>query len=167
MAQEIPCKVCEAGRLQRRRRYRMSGIVVLIGYILLIPSVIGMASATVTCAGTGAAVETASRESQDDARNALMTASIPPDIVERVLSMETLSDSTRARLTREQQRVVDDTRLELSATTLGTDAGAAVVGLGSAFIFVTSLVGGLLGWLLVMKKTILQCNRCGAAVAAS
>jgi len=32
---------------------------------------------------------------------------------------------------------------------------------------VTSFVGGLLGWLLVMKKRILQCTFCGAVVNAS
>src|SRR5579863_2949791 len=39
---EVKCKTCDVGALRKIRKYRMSGIVVLIGYILLIPSVIGL-----------------------------------------------------------------------------------------------------------------------------
>ena len=52
----------------------------------------------------------------------------------------------------------------------GTNAaatGAAIVGGFGVFLIIASLVGGLLGWLLVMRKTVLQCDRCGAVVAAS
>lgn len=37
------CKVCERGALVKRKIYRMSGPVVVIGYILLIPSMLSMA----------------------------------------------------------------------------------------------------------------------------
>jgi hypothetical protein len=32
---------------------------------------------------------------------------------------------------------------------------------------VGSFVGGLLGWILIMKKTVLQCTNCQAVVNAS
>jgi hypothetical protein len=38
----IQCKTCDVGELVLERRYRMSGVVVAIGYILLIPSVLGI-----------------------------------------------------------------------------------------------------------------------------
>jgi hypothetical protein len=37
----------------------------------------------------------------------------------------------------------------------------------SLFIIITSFIGGRLGWLLVMKKTVLRCPHCQAVVAAS
>ncbi|HLH07386.1 MAG TPA: hypothetical protein VKW78_09120 [Terriglobales bacterium] len=37
-----------------------------------------------------------------------------------------------------------------------------VIGIG-----VSSFVGGLFGYLLTMKKRVLQCNECGATVSAS
>lgn len=40
--------------------------------------------------------------------------------------------------------------------------GGFAIGLG-----ISSFVGGLLGWLLVMKKRVLQCSVCGAVVNAS
>jgi len=34
-------------------------------------------------------------------------------------------------------------------------------------IGIACFVGGLLGWLLVMKKRVLQCSVCGAVISAS
>lgn len=45
-------------------------------------------------------------------------------------------------------------------------AAAVMTVLGGGAV-ITALVGSLLGWLLVMKKRILQCDACGATVAAS
>jgi hypothetical protein len=53
---------------------------------------------------------------------------------------------------------------------LQKDSGATAMGVGiCAFLILSSVVGGLLGWLLTMKKLVLKCtNRvCGATVAAS
>lgn len=45
---------------------------------------------------------------------------------------------------------------------------AATLGSGFfLFFLVLSFVGGVFGWLLIMKKKILQCTHCGAVVAAS
>jgi membrane associated rhomboid family serine protease len=44
----------------------------------------------------------------------------------------------------------------------------AVLGGGlSIATAIASVVGGLVGWLLVMKKRVLQCSVCGAVVNAS
>jgi len=48
----------------------------------------------------------------------------------------------------------------------GAGAGGFLAGGASVCFGVSAFVGGLVGWLLVMKK-ILQCNCCGAVVAAS
>lgn len=88
----------------------MSGVVVVIGYILLIPSILGT-----------------------------------------LLSAFALIVSLTA------------------SASVGKDVGPAGAIVGGIFIMfgVASLVGGLLGWLLVMKKDILKCSHCGAVVAAS
>jgi hypothetical protein len=83
--------------LTPRKVYRMSGPVVAIGFILLIPSILGMLFAI------------------------MLGASVNNDIA----------------------------------------AGVALV------FGVASFVGGLLGWLLVMKRRVLQCSVCGAVVNAS
>jgi hypothetical protein len=45
--------------------------------------------------------------------------------------------------------------------------GFVVVGGFSIFVIVTSFVGGLVGWLLIMRKRVLECTHCGAIVPAS
>ncbi len=90
--------------------YRMSPVVVGIGYLLLVPPILGMAFfALLILGGTLGA---------------------------------------------------------LSAGNGGTAAGAGFLGVGLCG-FVSSLISGLLGFLLVMKKKILRCNHCGATIAAS
>lgn len=101
----VACKVCDRGTLVSRKKRRMSGPVVFIGFILLIPSV---------------------------ASTILFSA----------VALECI---------------------------LGTKPGG---GSGIAFgvaagLALASFVGGLLGWLLVMKKNVLQCTHCSAVVNAS
>lgn len=56
-----------------------------------------------------------------------------------------------------------------SVTAVQTAAGAATViggGIG-VFLAVIFFIGGLLGWLLVMKKKVLHCTNYSAVVPAS
>lgn len=45
----IECRTCNGGELRKRKVYRMNAVVVLIGYIVLIPSFLGMATAAISC----------------------------------------------------------------------------------------------------------------------
>ena len=105
---EIACKVCDKGLLVRKKKYRLSGPVVFIGYILLIPSVLGV-----------------------------------------IVSL------------------VAFVNISLLVPQANADAAAGLAGGFIIFIGVAFFVSGLLGWLLVMKKQILQCNVCGAVVNAA
>jgi len=93
----------------------MSGIVVFIGYILIIPSVMGICLGGMAMLGLGGAAAT-SPESSDQVASALGI----------IIANATL-----------------------------------LVFMGASLLF------GLLGWLLVMKKSVLQCDSCGAVVPAS
>jgi hypothetical protein len=60
--------------------------------------------------------------------------------------------------------------ISASANAQSREGAGIIATLGTGFIgfaFVVSLIGGLLGWLLVMKKHVLQCSTCGATIAAS
>ena len=98
------CKTCDTGTLIAKQVYRLGSIVALIGYIILLPSVLAMALMGSSCvAGMGRA---------------------------------------------------------------DAEVGVIVGGLG-AVGFILAFVSGLLGWILILKKSILQCDACGATVAAS
>ena len=115
---EIPCKVCEKGVLLHQRVYRMSGPAVVIGYILLIPSLIGiLLSGLFTVASWIGIASSASQTPQVSAEAAGCAGCL--------------------------------------------SSCFGIVGIVFCF------VGGLLGWLLIMKKNVLKCNLCGSIVAAS
>jgi hypothetical protein len=107
-APTVACKVCDRGALVPKKLYRMSRPVVAIGFILLIPCILGMLVAAFFAA-----------------------ALVAPDAI--------------------GVRIYEPGLIMTIA-----------IGFG-----VSSFVGGLLGWLLVMKKNVLQCSVCGATVNAS
>jgi hypothetical protein len=109
---EVRCKVCDAGTLVRRKKFRMSGLVVAIGYILPIPSILGILFSAFMF---------------------FSAASLP----------HTANDVASANM------------------------ATGVVGGVAIFFGIASFVGGLIGWLLVMKKQVLECGTSKAVVNAS
>jgi hypothetical protein len=111
----INCNLCGHGVMRKRKVYRMSAVVVVIGYIILLPSV--------ACMMIGALV-----------------------LLSGLLGLS-----------------IDKVRAD------NPGAGIALGLLGSSWICWTAgcLVSGLLGWLLVMTKTVWKCSSCGAIIAAS
>jgi len=213
----LTCKVCDRGTLSSKRVFRLSGPAVVIGFILLIPSILGIICSVLMFVGVNvAAVAYKENESNNQAsetnqpfqstfdanfrRNcarsfkqsyiratgALAPLPLTEQYCECALSTfkETGSETVAAQTC--TQRVKDGT-----LDTLGQDVDALYSGdishgrqasaamnpfraalsvFGSGFAFalgITSFVGGLLGWLLVMRKRVLQCDLCGAVVNAS
>jgi hypothetical protein len=108
------CKICDRGTLMPRKIRRLSGPAVAIGYILLIPSILGMAACAI-----------------------LLIVSLFAGV---------------------------------AGAAHGSALAAAFAGIGTialVYIGICSFVFGLVGWLLVMKKHVLQCDNCGAVVDAA
>ena len=108
------CKICDSGTLMPRKIRRLSGPAVAIGYILLIPSILGM---------VGCAI--------------LLVVSLLAGVAGAAHG-------------------------SAFATAFAGTWSIAMVSSGiGCFVF------GLLGWLLIMKKHVLQCGYCGAVVDAA
>jgi len=108
------CKICDRGTLMPRKIRRLSGPAVAIAYILLIPSILGMAACAI-----------------------LLIVSLLAGV---------------------------------AGAAHGSAFATAFAGIGAiAFVYIgiLSFVFGLVGWLLIMKKHILQCVYCGAVVDAA
>jgi len=116
---------------------------------------------------TGSASSNVSQEIDQEARSELSAAGVPKDVTERVLKGGKIPDSIMQSLTSEQQQAIETTRLKISGGKIGAGAGVAIAGGFSLVVIVMSFVGGLLGWLLVMKKKVLQCTTCETVIAAS
>jgi hypothetical protein len=108
------CKICDRGTLMPRKIRRLSGPAVAIGYILLIPLILGMAGCAI-----------------------LLIVSLLAGV---------------------------------AGAAHGSAFATAFAGIGAiAFVYIGTLsfVFGLVGWLLIMKKHVLQCGYCGAVVDAA
>jgi hypothetical protein len=147
----------------------MSGPAVVIGFILLVPSILGILFAGLTFIGTlvgSSQVPTAEQKIQT-IKSGLTLQSIPTAVVEDVATGNYIAESRLTGLNTHQRSAIRKAEIEVSAAKFGTGAATAC-GVGLSFIIgLGSFVGGLLGWLLIMRKTVLQCFRCGAVVAAS
>jgi hypothetical protein len=197
------CKICDAGTLQRKSVYRMSGPAVIIGYILLIPSILGIAFSALLLLGilsfpannfnakspAQTAFDRNFRQSCSRQFKASRTAiglpatqSIAEQFCECSLSefktTQLASQAAQTCIERAQNEGLPSPTLEIdelySNRVKATPPNEALLGffrlVGSVSAItmgVFSFVGGLLGWLLVMKKRILQCDTCEAAVSAS
>jgi hypothetical protein len=201
------CKICDSGTLRLKEVHRLSGPAVAIGFILLIPSVLGMLSCAAmllvfnTSVGATLGInanvsrhlhqnafdadfrrscaESTRLRSQDEGR--FPSQQQIEEYCECALSsykesgsvMETSESCTR----RVNEGTLDTPSRDVDALYSGAASNAkqdatlaAVSVLGNAFFIgwgVAFFVSGLLGWLLVMKKRVLQCDVCGAVVNAS
>lgn len=110
---QIDCSTCRTpGSMIATKIPRFNGVVRVIGFFIVIPSVIGVGIAALSFVFFMSAVLTSSTPQSD-----------------------------------------------------GEAAGqgiAAVIG-GGFFLFIgiVSLIGGLIGWLLIMTKKVFKCGRCG------
>lgn len=213
----LSCKVCERGTLSSKTMFRLSGPAVAIGFILLIPSIIGMIFSALILLGviavSGAGmthVQTRSnrpaqsvldanfREScaknfkvgYERAAGAPASMALTEQVCECALSAfkETGSETVAVQTCTEQAEegtlsaperdvsefYADDVSNQTPGSTADKEPSAAFLGLfgflgsiSAIAMGITSFVGGLLGWLLVMRKRVLQCDLCGAVVNAS
>jgi hypothetical protein len=212
----MQCKVCDRGTLMAKTVFRMSVPVVLIGFIFLIPCVLGMIVFGILAlvslgAGTGGSLSALTkrvdvpvqsqveatfrgncaksfRASYQRASGLYPTMALTEQFCECGLSVyrETGSEALASHtcLGRLQEgglpsvdRNVDAfyternsrVRSAASKSLLGiVGAGLGIVGSGFFIVcLISCFVGGLLGWLLVMRRRVLQCSFCRAVVNAS
>jgi hypothetical protein len=143
----------------------MSGPVVVIGFILLIPSVLGMLVGILTLVGVGMNIPSMNPET----RTGLEAQQVPESVITQIASSnKPIDEAQLAALTPQQRTAVRDAQSVVSAGKAKAGPGALVVAGGLClFVIVMSFVGGLFGWILIMRKRVLQCTRCGAVVPAS
>lgn len=170
MPDAIPCKVCDRGVLARKKIHRMSGPVVAIGYILLIPSVLGVLLSIGAFLTMSVVSGTSSNQTRRSAIAEMRQHYVPEQVIQQVVAnpdmdisqfilRDDMSMATYSWLKDADQKLKDDEE--------ATGAGMVVGGGIFIAIGILCFVSGLLGWLLVMKKRVLQCSSCQAVVNAS
>lgn len=137
----VRCKTCDAGFLRLEKRYRRSMPVVGIGYSLLVPSVLGI---FISVFGLFATCGFRTFQSPSVQSAATTSSHGQPQTQTIAAFASTLNDDE-----------------------MGANAASAIIASISTSFGLASFAGVFLGWLLVRKKSILCCCRCGAADLAS
>lgn len=110
----MTCNACKTeGRIEQKKVSKFSGPVVFIGWIFLIPSLLGVLFSLIMFLSMGAVHSDVAAQATSDA--------------------------------------------EQAGAAIGAGIGYMVFGV----LGISSFVGGLLGWLLVMKRKVLKCSNCG------
>lgn len=110
----LDCNACKSDRTMRPTKVsRFNTILRLIGYIIVIPSLLGVTFSFVTCFATADAANEVMAQAQSNA--------------------------------------------ETAGATIGAGIGYGI----SVFIGASSLVGGVLGYLLLLKRKVFRCSGCG------
>lgn len=151
----------------RRKTYRMSIPVVIIGYIFLVPSVLGMLFGILMLVSSFGAGASAASEVDKSVRAELVANSIPAPVIEKIMANKPIDHAMLVQFTPQQQEAIKSSSTQQAAGKVGAGVGTAAAMGFSVILIVMFFVGGLVGWLLVMKKKILQCDHCSAVVAAS
>ena len=203
----VTCKVCERGTLARKLVHRLSRPAVVLGYLLLVPSVIGLfvsgflfVHAAVNRSGSisdspstfadsfnrsfrGSCLKSFN-ESMQKSKGTLPQPLVAEGYCECALSnyKETLSTSKAADVCTKnfsegslstpdratQNLYLEAEQAETPAQGAASDTLIPAIDLDVAILLcLVFLIIGLIGWLLIMKKRVLQCSQCSATVNAS
>lgn len=110
----IVCRVCsQPGGVSAAKIHRFSGPAVIIGYIFLVPSILGILFGVFVGIASVVSASSAAATATSDAG--------------------------------------------MAGASLGMTMGLFMAG----FVMLVSFVGGLIGWILVMKRNVLRCRICG------
>jgi hypothetical protein len=139
----------------------------VIGYILLIPCVIGFLLGAAGLYGAKKADTGGTAVVDGNARQKLEAWHIPGPIIARVLANEWLNDDELAQLTHDQQAAVDRYKTAVSLEKSGVGLGSFLAGGVSVVLMIATFFVGLIGWVLTLRKNVLRCAQCGALAPAS
>ena len=163
----IACKTCEVGQLVRRRRYRMSGPVVVMGYLFIVLALLCAIGGTFGLVDSSAVAAELPGRLAARSKSTLRSIAVPAPTIEKVVSGEELSASDRSALSEQQHEAIDLARRLNSLTGISEGLRILLVAGLSILCLAAAFEACLVGCLLVMEKRVLQCLTCGAVTPAS
>ena len=138
----------------------------IIGYVSLVPSILGIIFTLFALFATGAGNAKANAFFQQEIREKLHAEKVPKAVINSVIARENPDGNLLDTLTSRQQSQVEEKRVLMNAADLTRGTGAVLAGGLAIALLIASLFGALIGWLLTLKKGVLQCTSCSAVPAA-
>ena len=160
IARSLHCQFCENGRVVGKKEFRFSTAVVVIGFILLVPSLIAALYSVymlVRPPDLAGAMNEALQEQMLDAK-------IPEEIVTKVSKGEELTEEQKALLTKEQSDMLEQMAVG-QVMVMGGQLGDAVGKVVAVVLLAISLVFLSVGIVLTWRKKMFRCTSCGQLAA--
>src|SRR5436305_7205796 len=143
------CRTWGQGALITRKTFRMSGPVLVIGFILLIPSVLGMLFGILVLVLTSAGGTQTSASSARDIRARLVAQEVPESVIAEVVASKPVENPELVSLTSQQRSAVHDAQLSASAQKVGGGVAQVVAGGFSLIVIGMSFLGVCIGWRII------------------
>jgi hypothetical protein len=166
----VACKVCnQSGGIGVAELRKFSVPVVAIGYIFLVPSILGMFFGAIMLFTTCSTAKTVADTTDKEYQTAI--ASIDGLTPTQVASVGAVSGAPSSYeletigLSAHQITRVNSAWSSHRNVHSGAGIGFGFAGVFAIFVIVGSFVGGLLGWLLTMKRKVLLCRLCNGVHA--
>jgi len=164
---EPQCQICGQGILKKRKKFRLSTPIVIIGYVILIPSIFCLLLSLFLLLTVGVGGSQTNENINSEVKTMLEDANIPQPLIEKFMDHKQLTAQEEKGLSKQQLKTFHDAKSKYLSGKLVNGVAIGVVGIGSVIMLIVSCFGGLIGWILTMRKKVLQCNACEAVVNAS
>lgn len=161
----IACRVCgRAGGLVYQKVRKFSPPLVVIGWLLLVPSFLGVSCGGMTLLATAGAAAGSAQDLEREYADSLSTIEgLSDQQVQTIAAKGVRPDRpqlTALGLNSSQADAVIRAHGLRSAGQAGAAVGTGLVGSFGIFVVATSFIGGVFGWLLLLKKKVISCRSC-------
>lgn len=167
MTPHVKCLTCNEGDLHRKKVFRLGAPIGFLGAFLVYPAYLLLAVLVIWSMASCSAISDEDPTLRSALADKMQEAGVPEGLANRAASGETISEPELANLTDEQREMVTTVPERMAIVDSSkVIAGGILAGL-TVPLFALAFVLILVGWILRMRKRILQCSNCGAVTPAS
>jgi ABC-type antimicrobial peptide transport system permease subunit len=164
------CTACNRGSLVRNRVRRANGFLVFLGFLFMIGAFFGVLLGTAGALMTGF-ISTQAKRAPDEIRAELKELKVPDVTIDHALSFEATTAEecfkNYGQLTEEMNGLSPEQQSAVTRAWVAGFGRRVPIGefLTASLIFLAvSIAVGVVGFLFIRKKWVLQCTECPAVV---
>ncbi|MFZ2958007.1 MAG: hypothetical protein WA705_14060 [Candidatus Ozemobacteraceae bacterium] len=162
---EIQCEKCKQSNMVQDRIHRMSGCLVMIGYFLVIPGLLAMFFGLFIMY-SGASTNLSDDDGQSKRTLGMLTdAKVPANIISEYRETGKIAQDSISKLQPRDKSAVDNALHTERASKIGHGIGVGIIaatgGAMTVAAFMVGLPAFIVGFLLLLKRSVWRCPSCG------
>jgi hypothetical protein len=109
------CEACGAGAPVAKKVYRRGGVAVVVGYVLLVASALGLLVAILLFVVSGdATTKDLSQKLKDDVSSDLKAAGVPRGVIDKVTGLQKVTEDDKNDLTEKQKGAISSAQSRMA-----------------------------------------------------